>query len=61
MKFENILFILIAGYMVLDSFTSVIEARKYRNLQTQIDELRIIVNQKYLPAMIFNKEDFNIR
>lgn len=32
---------------------------KNRELQAQIDELRIIVNQKSLPAMIL--EDLNIR
>lgn len=34
---------------------------KNRNLQTQIDELRIIVNQKNLPALILDKNDFNVR
>ena len=34
---------------------------KNRNLQTQIDELKIIVNERFLPAMIFNKNDFNVR
>jgi hypothetical protein len=32
---------------------------KNRELQTQINELTIIINQKYLPAMIL--EDINIR
>jgi len=34
---------------------------KIKNLQTQIDELKIVVDQKFLPAMIFNKDDFQIR
>ena len=38
-----------------------IQAREIRNLQTQIDELRIVVDQKFLPAMIFNENDFQVR
>ena len=34
---------------------------KNRELQTQIDELKIIVNERFLPAMILDKNDFNIR
>ncbi len=34
---------------------------KNRELQTQIDELKIIVNERFLPAMIFDKNDFNVR
>ncbi len=34
---------------------------KVKNLQTQIDELKIIVDQKFLPAMIFDKNDFEVR
>ena len=38
-----------------------IQAREIRNLQTQIDELRIVVDQKFLPAMILDREDFTVR
>ena len=34
---------------------------KNRELQAQIDELKIIVNERFLPAMIFDKKDFNVR
>jgi len=34
---------------------------KNRELQTQINELKIIVNERFLPAMIFDKNDFNVR
>ena len=34
---------------------------KNRELQTQIDELKIIVNECFLPAMILDKNDFNVR
>ena len=57
MKFDvDIMYgLLLAMLIVL--FT--IQAKETKNLQTQIDELRIIVNQKFLPAMIL--EDINIR
>jgi hypothetical protein len=57
MKFDvDIMYgLLLAMLIVL--FT--IQAKETKNLQTQIDELRIIVNQKSLPAMIL--EDINIR
>ena len=34
---------------------------KNRELQTQIDELKIIVNERFLPAMILDKNYFNVR
>ena len=38
-----------------------IQAREIRNLQIQIDELKIVVDQKFLPAMILDRKDFNVR
>jgi len=32
-----------------------------KELQTQIDELKIVVDQKFLPAMIFDKENLHVR
>jgi hypothetical protein len=32
-----------------------------KDLQTQVKELEIIVNQKFLPALIFDKTDFELR
>jgi hypothetical protein len=34
---------------------------KNRNFQTQIDELKIIVNERFLPAMILDKNNFSVR
>ena len=34
---------------------------KMTQLQTEIDELRIITNQKFLPAMILDKENLKLR
>jgi hypothetical protein len=45
--------------MLIVLFT--LQAREIKNLQTQVDELTIIVNQRFLPALIFDNEDFQIR
>jgi hypothetical protein len=48
--------------LILLLFTmDVMQIFKNRNLQTQIDELSIIVNEKFLPALILDKTDFNVR
>ena len=38
-----------------------LQSRDIKNLQTQIDELKIIVDQKFLPAMILDRENFTVR
>ncbi len=42
--------------MLIVIFT--IQAHEIKNLQTQVDELKIIVDQKFLPALIFDKNNF---
>jgi deoxyadenosine/deoxycytidine kinase len=37
------------------------QQKKLVELQTQIDELRIIVDQKFLTSMIFDKENLMLR
>jgi hypothetical protein len=59
MKFDlDIMFGTIIGVLII--LVSVLFKEK-QTLQTQIDELRIIVNQKTLPALILDRNDFNIR
>lgn len=57
MKFDlDILFgTIIAMLIVLFVF----QAKQVKDLQAQIDELRIIVDQKFLPAMIL--DEINLR
>lgn len=58
MKLEDIFtFALIVMLFIIQAQQSAVN----KKLQTQIDELRIIVNQKFLPAMIFDKNDFSVR
>jgi len=54
MKFENALLIFIAIYIIIDSILSVLDSNKINNLQTQIDELKIIVDQKFLSSMVLD-------
>lgn len=39
----------------------VAQQKRINELQVEIDELRIIVDQKFLPALILDKEIFSIR
>lgn len=61
MKLDTAILFLIALGLIAGSIVAELQHRRIKDLQTQVDELRIIVNQKYLPAMIFNKNDFNVR
>lgn len=46
----------IAAVVGLLLFLNIILFSVTKNLQTQIDELKIIVDQKFLPALILDKE-----
>jgi len=51
------IFGLILTLIVIDLMQTV----KNRNLQAQIDELRIIVNQRVLPALILDTHNLTVR
>jgi hypothetical protein len=53
MKFDTDIFFGLIITMLIVLFT--IQAKQTKELQVQIDELRIIVNQKSLPAMFLDK------
>jgi hypothetical protein len=57
MTFNTDIFFGIIIAMLLVLFT--IQAKESKQLQTQIDELRVIVNQRFLPAMIL--DELNVR
>ena len=61
MKPENILLFFLAIGLILQSLVSEIQSRRIKNLQVQIDELRIIANERFLPAMIFDKHNLIAR
>ena len=57
MKFDlDIMFGCLIGMLII---LMVIQFKQTKELQTQIDELKIIVDQKFLPAMIL--EDLDVR
>ena len=59
MKFDlDIMFGLVIAMLIV-LFT--IQSKQTKELQTQIDELKIIVDQKFLPAMILDKENLMLR
>ena len=53
--------ILIFALILLLFTIDVTQIFKNRNLQTQIDELRIIVNERFLSAMILDKHNLTVR
>jgi hypothetical protein len=61
MKLDTAILILLALGLITGSAVSELQHRRIKALQTQVDELRIIVNQKFLPAMILDKENLGIR
>jgi hypothetical protein len=63
MKDDNVIFVMFVGcfaalIMLVLHFN---QQNKLVELQTQIDELKIIVDQKFLPALMLDKEVFHIR
>ncbi len=61
MKLDTAILFLIALGIIAGSIVSELQHRRIKSLQTQVDELRIIVNQKTLPALMLDKAIFNIR
>jgi len=61
MKLDTAILFLIALGLIVESIVSELQHCRIKNLQTQVDELRIIVNQKTLPALMLDKTVFNVR
>jgi len=61
MKLDTAILILIALGIIAGSIVSELQHRRIKNLQTQVDELRIIVNEKFLSSMIFDKYNLTVR
>lgn len=57
-KDENLIFVVFCGCFALLFIFAMhfSQQRRLVELQTQIDELRIIVDQRFLPAMILDRE-----
>jgi hypothetical protein len=61
MKLDTAILFLVALGLIAGSIVSELQHRRIKDLQTQVDELRIIFNQKTLPALMLDKAVFNIR
>ena len=61
MKLDTAILLLIAFGLIAGSIVSELQHRQIKSLQTQIDELRIVVDQKFLPAMMLDKTVFGVR
>ncbi len=61
MKLDTAILFLIALGLIAGSIVSELQHRRIKNLQTQVDELRIIVNQKTLPALILDTHNLTVR
>jgi hypothetical protein len=61
MKLDTAILFLIALGLIAGSIVSELQHRRIKDLQTQVDELRIIVNQKTLPALRLDTAVFNNR
>jgi hypothetical protein len=55
MKLDTAILILIALGFIAGSIVSESQHRRIKNLQTEIDELKILFNQKFLQEMVVNK------
>jgi hypothetical protein len=61
MKLDTAILFLIAFGLIAGSIVSELQHRQIKSLQTQIDELRIVVDQKFLPAVMLDKTIFGVR
>jgi len=54
MKLDTAILIFISIGLITGSIVAEFQHRRIKDLQTQVDELRIIVNQRTLPALILD-------
>ena len=54
MKLDVAILFLIALGLIAGSIVSELQHRRIKSLQTQVDELRIVVDQQFLPPVITN-------
>jgi hypothetical protein len=61
MKLDTAILFFIALGLIAGSIVSELQHRRIKDLQTQVDELRIIVNERFLSAMILDKHNLTVR
>ena len=55
MKLDTAILFLIALGFIAGSIVSELQHRRIKDLQTQVDELKIVIDQQFLPPVITNK------
>jgi hypothetical protein len=61
MKLDTAILFLLALGLIAGSIVSELQHRRIKSLQAQIDELRIVVNERFLSAMILDKHNLTVR
>ena len=61
MKLDTAILFLLALGLIAGSIISELQHRRIKDLQTQVDELRIVVNERLLSAMIFDTHNLTVR
>jgi hypothetical protein len=61
MKLDTAILFLIALGIIAGSIVSELQHRRIKSLQTQVDELTIVVNERFLPAMILDTHNLTVR
>lgn len=61
MKLDTAILFVLAFGLIAGSIVSELQHRRIKHLQTQVDELTIVVNQRFLPAMILDTHNLTVR
>ena len=61
MKLDTAILFLIALGIIAGSIVSELQHRRIKSLQAQVDELTIVVNERFLSSMILDKYNLTVR
>ena len=61
MKLDTAILFVLAFGLIAGGIVSELQHRRIKSLQTQVDELTIVVNEKFLPAMILDTHNLSVR
>jgi len=60
MKLDTAILFLLALGLIAGSIVSELQHRRIKEIQTQVKEIQNIVNQKFLPVIILDKQNLAI-
>jgi hypothetical protein len=61
MKLDTAILFVLAFGLIAGGIVSELQHRRIKSLQTQVDELTIVVNERFLPAMILDTHNLSVR